>query len=214
MSRTLQLAHGAATLALGAALVWQVGQTRGLSERIATLEAQPASGAAPASTSGGGEVRGFAARSDERKAMRAAVAEAASAARAEGMDEEQVAELVETRMEEMLDAREARQRDEQTQQWLSQASEGTLIQIEKLAEEHQLSEQAVAQAHEIVVDSLYFTVDLKQSLSDGDISVRQAQEDGNEYLADMRSELVKVMGEEATEELGWAIRPGMGWKAR
>ncbi|MEN0062828.1 MAG: hypothetical protein AAGA48_11810 [Myxococcota bacterium] len=176
--------------------------------QIASLEAEVRGAPAEAVAS---QAQRLSRSSAEQQELRAAVAAAVAASAPEGMAEGDVEALVGSTVEELLETREAVKKQEATDKWVEQASEGTLVELERVVERHGLSDAALKEAHDMLVESLYYTVELKQSLDEGEISVREAKLDGEAYVVNLGRQLDDVLGETASAELGQAIRPGKGW---
>lgn len=195
--------HAAVTGLLVVGLVVQQTQ-------IASLRAALSPDASPVATA----TRGASAPLSiaERKAIHDAAVDAVTAAAPEGMAEEDVADLVASTVQDMLEAREAEQRDEAVDSWIEQASESTLVELEKVADKHGISDEAVREAHDLLVESLYYTVELRQRINEGETSVRDGKLEGDEYLVAFGAQMDRILGEDASTELGEAIRPGRGWR--
>jgi len=214
MPKMMQWLHGAVTLLLAAALGVEVTKFQALSDQLTELENRIAaveSGEAPPINSSEANRRLASAATQRTRRSTSGTATAASGTQSQVVEEE-VAEVVEATMEEMLEQREEERKAEATEKWIDQASESSLIEIERAAETYDISEEKVEAAHAVLVDSLYATIELKEALDAEELTVREAKAEGNVLLKEIHDELVGLLGDEATEELGAAIRPGRGWK--
>lgn len=209
------LAMGGLGLVVVALLGWQSWTMAGLQGRVAVLEQVAATNlGGPGVAMDGAQSQEVVARAV--KAVQAAQTEAAG----KGLTEEQTQALVEEALaatledtlEDTLDAREARQKDERTEQWLAMATESMQLELEDLAQDHGIDEETQDTVLTLLVDATREGVEIRRALGDGDISVREAKAEGEALENDLAVELDELLGRDVNDELAEKIRPGNPWK--
>ncbi len=208
MSRVPML-HLAATAVFTATVVWQTVETRSLAQRLEALESS-----VPAKAGQERPAPALARRHAEGLNPTSSQALAQADAPSGGAD--QVAddaepEAIQAAIDEAVERKAEEKRVSEQEQWVQRSAEGIEYQLEKLAEEHGFDEAAVARARELFVDVLYDSVSLREAMEHDELTVKEAIVEGNTMRRQLRDDLVDTIGEEATEKLGWTIRPGKGW---
>jgi len=153
-----------------------------------------------------------AANTDNQQAVQVAI-EAWRAARSGGedaMDEEEAAALVDAAIEKLEDKAKEKQ-DAEVQRYIEMAEEGIRVEVEDLQREYSLSDDQVAKTIDLSVQGMIEGWELQEDLKAGDLTVREAKEEGEVIKSEYMETLLEILGEAAFEALGQKFYPGKGW---
>ncbi len=130
---------------------------------------------------------------------------------AAGMDEDEAAALVEAALDEALDRKTQEATEAAVDRYMEMAEESIQVEVEDLQEDFNLSDDQVARTIDLTVQGMIEGYELQEDLKKGDISVRQAKEEGEIIKQDYYAALIEILGEAAFEGLGERFYPGKGW---
>ncbi len=200
-----------AALAVCSLVIAGLGWTTwSLSSRVAALEMVAAqslvrSGAA---RSGGGTT------ADDVAAIEQAVATWKEARAGEGgMTEDEAAALIEQTLEETLERKAEERETEKIDQYMKMAEESMRVEVEDLAKEYGLTDEQVGRTVDLLVQGMYEGQDLREDLKAGEITMREAKEEGEIIKREYEETLTEILGVEAYEALGRAFYGDGGWSA-
>ena len=198
---------GSAIAAIGALLICALGVSNWrLSRRVAALEMV----AAQQLVRTGNATE----EATDVAAIQEAVAVWREARSGEGsMTEEEAAALVEDAVEEAVERKADERKTEEVDQYMKMAEDSMRVEVEDLAEDHDLTEAQVNQVVDLLVQGMYEGHELREDLKAGTITMRQAKEEGEVIKEEYADALTEILGEEAYEALGKRFYGEGGWAA-
>ena len=161
-----------AFVAIGALVLSALGVSNWrLSRRVAALEMVAAQQLVARSEAGG--------QGADVAAIQKAVEVWRDARAGEGsMTEEEAAALVEATVEDAIERKADERKSAEVEQYMKMAEEGMRVEVEDLADEFELPEATVNQVVDLLVQGLYEGHALREDLKAGNITMREAKEEG------------------------------------
>lgn len=201
-----------AVLGLVVVVGWQAWTVSGLGNRVAALEAGATQNETDSTRTRSGQPEDDAQGDGGDNAVSNAMQQWRAARAGTGeLGEEEAAELVEVAVEEAIERRRSEEETEQRELKRDIATQSIVMVVEDVGDEYGFSPKAEDAIIDMLVGGLADGERLKQQLEDGEISLRDAKEEGESIRAQYVEEITKLVGEEATDALGERLRPGRGW---
>ena len=194
-------------LALGGVLLAALGVSNWrLSQRVTALEMVAARGL----------VRPGEAPADapDVDAIESAVAALRVARSGEGsMSEEEAVALIEATLDDTLDRKADERKTAEVDQYMKMAEESIRVDVEDLIREFDLPDDKVQRVVDLLVQGMYEGHELREDLKAGNITMREAKEEGEVIKKEYADALIELLGQEAYEELGRKFYGEQGWAA-
>ncbi len=128
------------------------------------------------------------------------------------MTEERAAELIEAALDDAVERKAAETKEAEVARYMEVAEESIRMEVEDLQKAFSLTDAQRDGAIELTVQGMVDGHHLRKDLENGDITVRQAKEEGEVIKQDYYDELEALLGTDAFEALGEQFYPGKGWE--
>ena len=209
--------QSALIVALGLLVLWQARALSLVQERLAKVEQTVANESADrAARSSDGERRTRRDRRQSRGDVANETANASSKLRSDppfasssNPDDPENATVIEAAVAEEVERRESERKQDERDGWVSIAAQRFEMQLETVADDHNLSAAVQNQVLDILVDSAQQGIEIRQDVGAGELSLAEAKEEGADLRAETAEAVEELIGEPAAEAL-WAEMKGGG----
>jgi hypothetical protein len=127
------------------------------------------------------------------------------------MTQEEAAEMVAVALDEAWTRKTAQLRAEEVQTYRRLAEEKITNEVDDLAEEYDLTGDQMDRTIELLLDGIEAGHALREGIKSGELSLREAEEEGEELKLGYAASLTEVLGAEAYEALGRQFYGPGGW---
>jgi hypothetical protein len=121
------------------------------------------------------------------------------------------AEMVAVALDEAWTRKTAQLRAEEVQTYRRLAEEKITNEVDDLAEEYDLTGDQMDRTIELLLDGIEAGHALREGIKSGELSLREAEEEGEELKLGYAASLTEVLGAEAYEALGRQFYGPGGW---
>jgi hypothetical protein len=119
------------------------------------------------------------------------------------------ATVIEAAVADEFERRESERKQAERDGWVSIAAQRFEMQLEAIADDHNLGLAVQNQVLDILVDSAQQGIDIRQDFGAGEVSLAEAKEEGAALKAETAEAVEELLGEPAAEAL-WAEMKGDG----